>query len=374
MIRVGITGQSGFIGTHLFNYLSIKNNKFKLIPFYDDFFSDEKKLRDFCSNCDVIIHLAALNRHNNPTEIYNTNLILVEKLIFSLNQLKSKAHIIFASSIQEERENEYGRSKREGRLKLAQWAKNNKSGFTGLIIPNVYGPFGRPFYNSVISTFSYQLCNNETPKIEIDLELKLIYVGELVQLIEKIISENINSFQDFYIVPHTYLINVTGILDKLKKYQSLYLNSGILPELNNPFDINLFNTFRSYINLEKFFPYRYKLNADSRGIFVEIIKLYSGGQVSFSTTLPGITRGNHFHTRKIERFAVIKGEAVIRLRKFRTAKVSEFKLSGTEPAFIDMPIWYTHNITNIGNSELVTIFWINEFFNPDDPDTFSETV
>ena len=126
--------------------------------------------------------------------------------------------------------------------------------------------------------------------------------------------------------------------------------------------------------MKNFFPFLYKINKDDRGIFVEILKLHSGGQISYSTTKPGITRGNHFHTRKIERFAVIQGEAVIRMRKINTHEIFEFKLDGNNPSFVDMPVWYTHNITNAGSTELITIFWINEFYNPDNPDTFYEEV
>lgn len=374
MIRVGITGQSGFIGTHLFNSLSLKKDEFELSPFSDDYFANNVLLDNFCADCDVIIHLAAMNRHHDPNVIYSTNMHLVKKLITSLRKTESKAHIIFASSIQEERDNEYGRSKREGRLKLAKWAKSNGSGFTGLVIPNVFGPFGQPYYNSVISTFSHQLCRDEIPKIDVDAEMNLIYIGELVREIEKVLADNLNKVVDYYLIPHNYSIDVTGILNKLSVFKSLYLKEGILPPLSESFDLNLFNTFRSYIDFEKFFPFRYKLNADNRGLFVELIKMNSGGQVSFSTTNPGITRGNHFHIRKIERFAVIKGDAMIKLRRYNTDRVLEFKLSGEKPAFVDMPIWYTHNITNIGKSELITIFWINEFFNSNDPDTFPEIV
>ena len=138
--------------------------------------------------------------------------------------------------------------------------------------------------------------------------------------------------------------------------------------------MNLFNTFRSYIKHETFFPFYLTKNTDERGSFVETIKLQIGGQVSFSTTKPGITRGNHFHTRKIERFAVIKGKALIEIRKIGTDEIFSFELNGDKPSFVDMPIWYTHNITNIGNEELYTIFWINEFFNAEDADTFFEKV
>jgi len=149
---------------------------------------------------------------------------------------------------------------------------------------------------------------------------------------------------------------------------------GIIPNFDSKFELNLFNTFRSYIDLKSYYPKYYKNNIDSRGNFVEIIKLNSGGQISFSTTKKNITRGNHFHTRKIERFSVIKGEAIIKLRKKDSSEVFSFTLSGDKPSYVDMPIWFTHNITNVGSEDLYTIFWINEFYNENDTDTYFEKV
>jgi UDP-2-acetamido-2,6-beta-L-arabino-hexul-4-ose reductase len=373
MKRIGITGKSGFIGTHLSNTINLQKEKYQVIDFEDNFFDDSAKLNKFVKNCDTIIHLAALNRHNDPQEIYNTNISLVQKLINSLETTDSKPHIIFSSSIQEEKENPYGKSKKIGRALLESWAHKNNGKFTGLIIPNVFGPFGNPFYNSFIATFSYQLTRNLEPKIEVDSEVGLIFVDELVRETIKII-ENENNNADQIKLAESGRYKVSEVLHLLNIFKEQYLMNGIIPELENNFKVNLFNTFRSYIDLKKYFPFHYRLNKDDRGIFVEILKLHSGGQISYSTTKPGITRGNHFHTRKIERFAVIKGEAVIKMREINTNEVFEFKLNGDEPGFVDMPIWYTHNITNIGNSELITLFWINEFFNPDDPDTYYEGV
>ena len=146
-----------------------------------------------------------------------------------------------------------------------------------------------------------------------------------------------------------------------------------LPELKNRFQLNLFNTFRSYLDPD-FFPVSLNLKSDGRGTFVETIKAACGGQFSFSTTKPGVTRGNHFHTRKAERFAVIQGKAIIRLRKIGTNEIIEYRVKGDQPAFVDMPVWYTHNITNVGDKDLYTLFWINEFFDPKDPDTYYEKV
>lgn len=372
MQTIGITGQAGFIGTHLFNYLSLFKDQYQLKPFDDGFFSDPGKLSQWVSGLDVVVHLAAMNRHGDPQVIYDTNIRLVRQLIAALEETGSKPHLLFSSSLQEERDNPYGRSKKEGRSLLADWASRNRSPFTGMIIPNVYGPFGHPYYNSVVATFCHQLNHGETPVIDIDGLLKLIYVGELTQVFRHHIDEKTSN--PALHIPHTVEKRVSEILAILESLNTSYLTLNTFPLLPDAFHLNLFNTFRCFMDIAGHFPVKLKMNTDNRGAFVETIRAKTGGQVSFSTTKPGITRGNHFHTRKIERFAVISGKARIQLRRIGTSEVLNFDLSGDEPAFVDMPVWYTHNITNTGNDELLTIFWINEFFDPADPDTFFEVV
>jgi len=381
MLKVGVTGQVGFVGTHLYNTLGLYPSNFIRVPFKDAFFSEEGKLQEFVKDCDVIVHLAAMNRHNDPEVLYQTNIGLVKQLIGACEATNSTPHILFSSSTQEERNNLYGKSKKEGRELFEKWADRNKAKFTGLIIPNVYGPFGNPYYNSVVATFCHQLTHNETPKIDLDGDLKLIYVSELVnEFIDLIDSQNGDLsdktlMQDETIyVPHTAEIKVSDLLQKINAFKNSYFDTGIIPNLDNAFDRNLFNTFLCYIDHTSFFPFKLKINIDRRGSFVETVILNSGGQVSFSTTIAGITRGNHFHTRKAERFAVIKGKARIEIRRIGTDKVISFELDGKQPSFVDMPIWHTHNITNVGEEDLYTIFWINEHFNPGDPDTFFEKV
>jgi UDP-2-acetamido-2,6-beta-L-arabino-hexul-4-ose reductase len=286
---------------------------------------------------------------------------------------------LFSSSTQEERDNLYGKSKKEGRKLLEKWADQNSSQFTGFIIPNVFGPFGLPYYNSVVATFCHQLTHNEQPKIEVDGEIKLIYISQLakhiIDRIEHIITNHSNDCViNEVTVQHTIELKVSSLLQILKSFKADYFEKGEIPSLDTTLKRDLFNTFLTYIDHASFFPFKLKLNTDERGSFVETVKLNSGGQVSFSTTVPGITRGNHFHTRKAERFAVIKGKARIELRRIGTDKVLSFELDGNEPSFVDMPVWYTHNITNTGDEELYTIFWINEHFDANDPDTWFEKV
>jgi UDP-2-acetamido-2,6-beta-L-arabino-hexul-4-ose reductase len=372
MLKIGITGQAGFVGAHLYNTIGLFPDEFERIDFQKEYFENVSKLNSFVTQCDVIVHLAAMNRHNDSQVIYDTNLMLVRKLVQSLNATNSKSHVIFSSSTQEERDNLYGKSKKEGRELMINWATTSEGEFTGMIIPNVFGPFGHPNYNSVVATFCHKLAHNEVPTIETDSNLKLIYVGELV---DSILSEIRNKKgKSEVIVKHTSESKVSQLLLLLESYKTQYQDNGIIPNIDNTFELNLFNTFRCYMDIKNHFPVKFIEHTDPRGSFVEIIRLGVGGQVSFSTTVTGITRGNHYHTRKIERFAVIKGKALIQLRRIGTDEVLDFYLDGEEPAYVDMPIWYTHNIKNIGEEVLYTNFWINEFYDPNDPDTYFENV
>nr|SMD28996.1 conserved hypothetical protein [Capnocytophaga canimorsus] len=372
MKKIGITGQEGFVGKHLYHTLGLFTEEFERVPYNKSIFENENELDAFVSQCDVIVHLAAMNRHESEQVIYETNVGLVNKLIAALERTGSKAHILISSSTQEERDNLYGKSKKESREALVNWANTNGGKVTGLIIPNVFGAFGKPFYNSFIATFCYQLTHNQTPNVANDGEVKLIYVQELVAVILKEIRKGESKAQ--YFVEPTAVKKVSEVLALLEEYKAKYFEKGEIPALNTPFELNLFNTYRSYMDYATHFPVKFTQHTDPRGAFVEVIRLGIGGQCSFSTTVPGITRGNHYHTRKIERFAVIKGKALIQLRKIGTDEVLDFYLDGNEPAYVDMPIWYTHNIKNIGEEELYTIFWINEPYNPEDADTYFEEV
>ncbi len=372
MLKVGITGQAGFVGTHLYNTLGLSPEEFFRVDFRREFFENEAELENFVSKCDVVVHLAAMNRHPEPQLIYDTNIGLVQKLVGALTKTRSKAHVLFSSSTQEGKDNLYAKSKKEGRELMAYWAKNSGGKFTGMIIPNVFGPFGSPNYNSVVATFCHKLAHNETPKIDIDIEVKLIYVGELITEFLKEIREY--GGREEVRVSSTSEVKVSTLLNQLTDFKTGYQEKGEIPAIANTFEWNLFNTFRCYMDLTNHFPVKLKQHTDPRGSFVEVIRLGVGGQVSFSTTLPGITRGNHYHTRKIERFAVIKGKALIQLRKIGTHEVLDFYLDGEEPAYVDMPVWYTHNIKNIGDEVLYTNFWINEFYDENDVDTWLEVV
>lgn len=376
-IKVGITGQAGFVGYHLYTTLSLRDD-IELIEFKRDYFETPNQLITFVSSCDTIVHLAAMNRHEDPQVIYDTNVALVKKLIAACETANKNPHIIFSSSSQEERDNLYGKSKKEGKNLFTEWANKGTGQFTSLTVPNVFGPFGKPNYNSVVATFCHKVANNEEPTILNDAEIGLIYINELVEKFIEAIEEknrgnNLGTNAIEVPISANHFVKVSKVLNLLKGYKEKYMENGVFPNLEDNFEKALFNTFRCYVP-ESHYPVKYTKHTDQRGSFVEIARTQTSGQFSFSTTVPGITRGNHFHTRKAERFAVIRGRARIQLRRIGTDEIINYTLNGDEPAYVDMPIWYTHNITNIGDDELITLFWINEPYNPDDADTFFEDV
>lgn len=367
--KICITGQNGFIGNHLYNTLKLFPNKYSLIEFQDNFFESDNKLKNCLLGCDVIIHLAAINRCNDPNILFETNISLTKKIINALKKINSNAHVIMSSSIQEKLNNPYGKSKKISRDLFKNWNNENlDNAFAGLLIPNVFGPFCLPNYNSFIATFCHNLLNNMTPTIIDDNQVDLIYIADLINEIINIIDKRVDNNK--IILKTEYNYKVSDVLNKLIYFKECYMHERTIPNLKNPFDLKLFNTFRSYINYHEEFPRKYVINEDERGMFIELARFGISGQTSFSTTKPGIVRGNHFHTRKIERFSVIKGKALIQIRKIGTDNIIEFYLDGDSPSYVDMPVWYTHNIKNIGNDELLTNFWINEPYDPKNSDTY----
>jgi UDP-2-acetamido-2,6-beta-L-arabino-hexul-4-ose reductase len=371
MLKIGITGSNGFIGWHLSQTLSLQPNLFELVEFEREWFDNKIKLDEFVLRCDAIIHLASVNRHENSELLYETNIRIAKNLVKSLISTSYDGQLIFSSSIHEIRDDSFGKSKKYIQEIFSNWSNDNKKIYKGLIIPNVFGPFGLPNYNSVVATFCYQLTRDIIPIINNDASLGLIYIDDLIkQIIKHILSDSKGIFK----IEPSDTVKISEMFSLLSLFKEKYFIDGEIPNLKSVFEHNLFNTFRSFINLETYFPVKYRNNIDERGNFVEIIRQEIGGQVSFSTAKPGITRGNHFHTRKIERFSVIKGNALIQLRKKNSSQVINYYLNGDEPSYVDIPIWYTHNIKNVGDNMLYTIFWINESYDPNNSDTYFENV
>ena len=370
-MKVGITGQSGFIGWHLYQTIRFKFKDFKLIDFKKEFFYNSNDLDQFVSMCDVIIHLAGLNRFNDGKKLYKENINLASYLLESIKRTDFKGKVIFSSSYKEKIGGDYGKAKNVIRNMFISESKLCNFKFSGLLIPNVFGPFSKPNHNTFIATFCSKIINGKIPKIIQDSLIPLIYIDDLIL---ELINEINNKTNNKKIINPEIKIKVSEVLDLIKYFYKTYLNNHKFPKIKSKFSQNLFNTFLSFIVKDDYYPVYLKNNIDERGSFFEIIRQESVGQTSISFTLPKIIRGNHFHTKKIERFCVVKGEALIKLRKLGESKIIKFIVSGSKPSFIDIPIWHTHSIENIGKDELVTVFWINEHYDEKKSDTFLEIV
>ena len=289
-------------------------------------------------------------------------------LVESLGRTGRSPQLIFSSSTQVDTGTAYGDSKRAASEILARWADASGAVLSNVILPHVFGELGKPFYNSVVSTFCHQLANGKTPKVERDSSLSLLHAQDVANLVYGLMESSASA----EIRPEGSQITVSELLDTLRELAGMY-EQDILPDLSAHLTCRLFNTYRSYL-FPKSFPRKLELREDERGMLFEAIKGHSGGQTFLSTTRPGVTRGNHFHIKKVERFLVVEGEAVIRIRKMFDDQIHSFEVSGKIPQYIDMPTLHTHNITNTGSSDLLTMFWANEIFDPNHPDTFSEPV
>ena len=371
MIRIGITGPTGFFGNHVRWFFFSRKNDVEIIEIPRTCFGGNNvELSERLKSCDVILHLAKAHPGNTPTDaIYDINIELAKKLTGALNAAGTRPYIIFESTTQIHRDAPYGNSKREIGKMLLEWGQLHGAKVTNLIIPNEFGEWGKPFTTSVVSTFCHQIARGEPSTVHPEAKVPLIYVRDVAEHIGKLIKE-----------PHTGDVELSGvdtpvadIYAILRRQYDSYAK-GVVPAFQTPIEMQLFNTLRSHLFMNGFYPRKFEPKSDARGALVEIVKTTGGGQTFISSTVPDVVRGNHYHTRKIERFAVIQGTARICVRKLLSEEVVTFDVSGDTPVYIDMPTFATHNIRNTGTDELITAFWTNEIYDPTDPDTFPEPV
>lgn len=351
-MRVAITGEGGFLGYHLTQYLKY-NKGVDVVELSRNYQSHIHKLQ----NCDWLIHCAGKNRGD---DVRKGNVQLAKELVDLLNLHRISINIVFTSSIQEDVANEYGESKKAARDILQKYCDKVGTTLITYKLPNLFGPFGKPNYNSVVSTFCYNINNGIECKVG-NATIDLCYVYDAAKVI--------CDFKDTDTFPTTSIS-----IDKLHSYLEDFHNkykAACIPKLEDDFEVNLFNTYRSYSKCS----HTLVRHEDSRGYLIELMK--SGtkeSQVFFSTTHPGITRGNHFHFNKIERFCILKGTAKVSMRKVGTDEIISYIIEEGDNTIVDMPVLFTHNLTNIGTSDLLCVFWVNEIFNKDNPDTYPEIV
>ena len=366
MLRLGITGGLGFLGWHIQVHVHADRG-IEVAAAGRDIFDDSLARAVFVRDKDAIVHLAGMNR-GDEAEIERSNIALTQMLIDTCEREQARPHILFANSTHSGRDTAYGRSKHRSTELLAAWAERAGAKFTNLVIPGVFGEGGKPFYNSVVSTFCHQIANGETPQIIQDREIELVHAQELAARILVAIRDG----ETGIVSVSGQTTTVTALLARLQQLAGEY-QTQVLPSVADQFGLELFNTYRSYL-FPKHYPVALERRADTRGSLFEVVRTIHGGQCFFSTTKPGITRGNHYHTAKIERFLVAQGEATIRVRRLFSKDVVEFRVNGDSPGYVDMPTFHTHNITNVGAGELLTLFWAHEIYDPNRSDTYSEPV
>lgn len=365
-MNIGITGADGLIGWHLRAFLRVRGGHDVRLATRATF-SDSDQLSAFVDGLDAVVHLAGMNR-GDEAEVEAINAALAATLVTAFERSGAAPRVAFSNSIHVDRDTAYSRGKRAAAVHLRAWADRSGAPFANLIFPHTFGEFGRPFHNSVVSTFCHQFAHSQSPQIITDGDVELIHAQDVAARCFCAVEAGENGDFRIYGMP----MKVSTLLQRLKRMATSYA-AQIVPDLRDPLDVRLFNTLRSYLFPERY-PVALTLHSDNRGALFEAVKSENGGQVFLSTTRPGITRGNHFHTRKVERFLVASGEAEIRLRKLFSDKVTIFRVDGEHPCYVDMPTFHTHSITNVGTSELVTLFWANEIFDPNDPDTYPEPV
>jgi UDP-2-acetamido-2,6-beta-L-arabino-hexul-4-ose reductase len=365
-MKIGITGSGGLLGFHM-RALLHTSSRYEALLADRAVFSSDVALDAVVRDAEAIIHFAGVNR-GAEAEVETGNAAVAERLVAAMERCGATPVVVYANSIHCERDTPYGCGKRRAAEIFEAWAARSGARFVNAVLPHVFGEFGKPFYNSVVSTFCHQLAAAQGPRIDNDSQLELAHAQDVARFCLAAIEDGASGAVRLAGEP----ITVSALLEKLEGQKRQY-DGKLMPSLEEPLDLRLFNTLRSYL-YPQYYPVRLDMRSDNRGSLFEAIKSEHGGQVFLSSTVPGATRGNHFHTRKIERFLVVAGEAEIRLRKLFTDAVDTFRVSGAQPCFIDMPTFHTHSIQNVGNSEVITLFWANEIYDPNDSDTYSEQV
>lgn len=367
MTTVGVTGADGFFGWHML--CRLRTFGWRLEVANRATFADESALDAFVQACDVIVHLAGVNRAATDLEVHEGNVVLAERLVAAQNRTGSYADIVYANSVKASEGGAYGDSKALAADQLATATTHAGRNFVDIRFPHLFGEFGVPLYNSAVTTFAHQLAHHEPSDVS-DGYLELLHVQDAAQLVLDSITQEV----DGQITPGGSKISVIDCYEKMRSMADAYASGGMVPFIGDDMlRLRLFNTIRSQMWPEAY-PMDLTRHADERGAFFEVVRACGQGQTSISTTVPGVTRGEHYHLDKIERFAVISGEAMIRVRRLFTDQIIEFSVTGSEPVVIDMPTLCTHDITNTGSGDLVTLFWSHDHFDPDNADTWSLPV
>lgn len=365
-MKILVTGAKGFVGKNL--TAELKNQKYADILEYD-IDTDPSLLDTYCKEADFVFHLAGINRPKEHSEFMEGNFGFTLTLLDSMKKHSNTCPIMISSSTQAAFDNPYGKSKKAGEDLMFAYGKESGAKIMVYRFPNVFGKWCRPNYNSAVATF----CNNIANDLSIQVNdrsvvMNLVYIDDVVEELLDALNGKENAVGDFCEVSVVYSITLGEIADLIYSFKNSRAECSI-PDMSDEFTKKLYSTYLSYLPQDQF-SYPLKMNVDNRGSFTEFIKTPDRGQVSVNISKPGITKGNHWHHTKNEKFLVVIGVGVIRFRKVGSNEIKEYHISGDKLEVVDIPPGYTHNIENLGKTDMVTIMWTNEAFNPENPDTY----
>jgi UDP-2-acetamido-2,6-beta-L-arabino-hexul-4-ose reductase len=365
-MKILVTGARGFIGKNLI--AELRNRKYDDIYEYD-IDTDISLLQEYTKKCDFIYHFAGINRPQNDEEFMKGNYGFTSQILEILKSNHNGAPILITSSIQAELNNPYGKSKKAGEEILFDYAKQTGSKILVYRLPNVFGKWCRPNYNSAVATFCYNIANDLEIKVnDPNMIMNLVYIDDVMDEFINALEGKENRLNEYCAVPVLHTVTLGKIVDLIYSYRDGRKNLTV-PNMSDDFSKKLYSTYLSYLPIDKF-NYPLKMNIDERGSFTEFIRTPDRGQVSINISKPGITKGNHWHHTKNEKFLVVKGKGLLQFRKIDSDEITEYHVTDEKLEVVDIPTGYTHSITNEGETDLVTVMWANEAFNPLKPDTY----
>lgn len=388
-MNILITGARGFVGRNLCAALEeikaghdqrpdhkIRENSSKIELYEYDLGSSAEELNEYCAKADFVFHLAGINRPNSPNEFMEGNFGFSSVLLDTLKKHGNTCPVMLSSSVQATLEgryagSEYGRSKKAGEDLFFAYGKEIGADVLVYRFPNVFGKWCRPNYNSAIATFCHNTANGLPIQVnDPSVEMDVVYIDDVVEEMIRALRGEANRLENGYCaVPVHHETTLGHLAETILSFPKLREGLNV-PKLDDPLTIKLYSTYLSYLPEEKFI-YDLKMNRDDRGSFTEIIRTPDRGQFSVNISKPGVTKGNHWHHTKNEKFVVVQGHGLIQLRKIGSDKIVEFEVSGERIQVVEMIPGYTHNIINLSETEdLVTFMWANEPFDPAKPDTF----
>jgi len=368
-MNVLVTGADGFIGKNLVERLNLQKD-IKVYKFDKE--NSINELKESLKEIDFIFHLAGVNRPQNIDEFYTGNRDFTEDLIKIIEDNNFKIPILISSSIQAEKDNDYGKSKLAAEELLVNYSKKNNVSVFIYRLPNVFGKWCRPNYNSVIATWCYNIANSLEVSISDENNiLKLVYIDDVINCFISELNNKVENYS-YCSVPIVYEKTLGEILKLLISFKDSRDNL-LIENIGFGFERVLYTTYLSYMPKNQF-SYSIPSHSDERGRFIEIFKTFGCGQFSISFSKQGITRGNHYHHTKNEKFLVIKGKALIRFRNILETEIIEYNVSDEKMEIVDIPPGYAHNIRNTGSDEMILVVWANEIFDKNNPDTYNLEV